>query len=237
MIYYISYSFFNVLHLQLPHRITQQPRNRPSRLLAQPMKNRHFLRRETTARPLIALAFRFLLLCHDPRSEGYRIPADEMSTQQNFWKCVCRMLLLRVGGWMLDSSAHFAGLGVSAPNPHLLGRNFKRRNGNKRQDVQSKMLWACSKTIHQLFFHLAFAPCLAIFERSAFERLAARAFPPFSPPIRPSATACGFLELSDSDSFSVCSPVARSTMNFARAFVSRGRCGFFIGRKIRNFAA
>lgn len=45
--------------LQPPHRLAQQPRNRPSRLLAQPEEYRHLLGSETTARPLIALALRF----------------------------------------------------------------------------------------------------------------------------------------------------------------------------------
>ena len=57
------------LRIQHPHGITQQPRNRPSRLLAQPEENRHLFGSETTARPLVALAFRFTLLCHDPRSK------------------------------------------------------------------------------------------------------------------------------------------------------------------------
>ncbi len=46
------------------------------------------------------------------------------ASEENYWKGLCGMLLLRVGGWMLNSSAHFAGLGVSAPNPHLFGEKF-----------------------------------------------------------------------------------------------------------------
>jgi hypothetical protein len=50
---------------------------------------------------------------------------------------------------------------------------------------------------------------------------AARAFPPFKPPLRPSATAAGSFPASGFGS-SV-SPVARSTMSLASWFGSRGR--------------
>ena len=121
---------------------------------------------------------------------------------------------------MLISSAHFAGSGVCAPDPHLFGKDFKLGMAEKLK-LQSLSL-----------LHRALAPCLAIFERSAFERLSARAFPPNLP----NAAACGFLDSSDFSDVSTCSPVARSTMNFASTLVSRGRCGFFMGRKIRNIS-
>src|SRR5947209_16556566 len=69
----------------------------------------------------------------------------------------------------------------------------------------------------------AAAAFFAIDLRLRVESAAARAFPPFKPPRRPRSTAFTSLPAAWSDS--VVAPVARSTMNLASWFVSRGRLG------------
>jgi hypothetical protein len=73
------------------------------------------------------------------------------------------------------------------------------------------------------------AAFLAISRRCSLVRVAARAFPPFSPPRRPRLTAAGSLPDSGRDSGeSIASPVAISTIRLASWFRSAGRfwpCG------------
>lgn len=74
------------------------------------------------------------------------------------------------------------------------------------------------------FFHRAAAARLAISFRFLADRLAARAFPPFSPPRRPSSTAKG--SLTGGVSLGA-SPVSWSMMFFAIWFTSRDFAGVF----------
>ena len=80
--------------------------------------------------------------------------------------------------------------------------------------------------INYLFPHLAAAAFLAISDLFLADSFSARAFPPFSPPSLPKATAAGFFSLTSMGAGST-SPVARSTMDFANWLVSLGRVGFF----------
>jgi hypothetical protein len=75
------------------------------------------------------------------------------------------------------------------------------------------------------FPHLAKEACLAICFRRLSLKALARAFPPLSPPKRPSSTAAGF-RVSGGGVGSSRSPMAKSTMNLARWFGSLGRLGF-----------
>lgn len=63
----------------------------------------------------------------------------------------------------------------------------------------------------RFLFQRAAAARRALSERSSGVILAARALPPFKPPLRPSSTAAGFFPASGSGSSA--SPVARSTMS------------------------
>lgn len=68
--------------------------------------------------------------------------------------------------------------------------------------------------------HRASAAFRALSERSSGVRLAARAFPPMTPPLRPRATAAGsFTRGSGSGSLS---PIEKSTTALASWFGSRG---------------
>jgi hypothetical protein len=71
------------------------------------------------------------------------------------------------------------------------------------------------------FFQRVAAAFLAISVRFFFDKLAARAFPPLSPPSRPSATAAGFFPSSVLVSGGAF-PVAMSVINLASWFASRG---------------
>jgi P63C domain. len=78
----------------------------------------------------------------------------------------------------------------------------------------------------------AAAAFLAIWLRCFFDKASALAFPPLSPPMRPRATAAGFLPSSVLGS--AASPVATSAMNLASWFVSRGRFGLLMRSSIRG---
>lgn len=71
------------------------------------------------------------------------------------------------------------------------------------------------------FVHRARAARRALSLRCSGVILAARAFPPFKPPLRPNSTAAAFLV--SSGGVSSAPPVARSTISFPSWFGSRGR--------------
>lgn len=76
--------------------------------------------------------------------------------------------------------------------------------------------------------HLLRAAFLAIADRSLAVSFAARAGPPLIPPLRPRATAAGFLPSSVLTSST--SPVAIAAMRWASWLGSRGRFGLVMRR-------
>jgi len=86
---------------------------------------------------------------------------------------------------------------------------------------------------YSFFFHRASAAFLAISFFLFAESLAALAFPPFSPPKRPRATAAGFFPGVATCNFSgLSSAVASATIDAASWLISRGR--FFFGVVMRQ---
>ena len=155
-------------------------------------------------------------MTHAPKDNGFR--QTKRASKQNFWKYVFGVLNFARRWVDAQFICPLRGFGCLRTRPAFIWDDFKLGMAEKLK-VQSLSL-----------LHRAFAPSLAIFTRLAFDILSARAFPPNLP----NAAACGFLD--SSECVSSFSPVASSTINFARALVSRGRCGFFMGRKIRNIS-